>query len=359
MLNFINTYWLIKTKNAFLKLIVMFDGSKCGICENIDCLTRCQWMSFENVEEARAEQMKMINGEESIVLKQCVTCFGCQEYCLYGSNPFYLKITLMEKYNSLLIDPGFLDSAIEINEIQEDMQLKDIDPNKPVLNKCRLEKSHQKHFQSELFNDLQSIGGRNYYCNFVYHHYARASITKKRVAQILSNLKKQGIKEMICFHEECYQLYSKYCPENDMEIDFKVIHLFKYIHDYLSNNKSRINKLNMKIAYQRPCSSRFVPESDDWVDKICDLIGVERVNRKYDRQNGLCCSGVFTLIGKKKLMRKAQNDNIEDMLSNGAEVCVYNCPMCMAAMGFKVGKKGLKNYLLSDLCKLALGESVD
>ena len=56
----------------------MFDKSHCSECENIDCLTRCQWMDIDK-ETARIEMEKMINGEDSFVLNQCVTCFACDE----------------------------------------------------------------------------------------------------------------------------------------------------------------------------------------------------------------------------------------------------------------------------------------
>jgi len=115
----------------------------------------------------------------------------------------------------------------------------------------------------------------------------------------------------------------------------------------------------MKIAYQRSCSNRFIPEVDEWVDKVCNLIGVERVEREYDRENSLCCGGIFATLGKKALGRKTQNDNINDMIEHNAEACVYNCSMCMESLGSKVERKGLKNYILSDLCRLALGESLE
>ena len=73
----------------------------------------------------------------------------------------------------------------------------------------------------------------------------------------------------------------------------------------------------------------------------------------------MCCAGLFASLGKKTLMRKAQNDNVNDMLEHGAEACVYTCPMCMESLGSKVGRKGLTNYILSDLCRLALGESLE
>jgi Fe-S oxidoreductase len=113
------------------------------------------------------------------------------------------------------------------------------------------------------------------------------------------------------------------------------------------------------MAYQRSCSNRFIPETDKWVDKICDLIGVDRVAREYDRENALCCTGPFATLGKKRLIRETQNKNINDMLEYGAEVCVYTCPFCIEMMGSKVQRRGLKNYLLSDLCRLALNEALD
>jgi Fe-S oxidoreductase len=73
----------------------------------------------------------------------------------------------------------------------------------------------------------------------------------------------------------------------------------------------------------------------------------------------MCCAGIFATIGKSKILRNAQNDNIDDMIEYGAEAVVYNCPMCMEALGSKVDRKGLKSYLLSDLCRLALGEKLD
>jgi Fe-S oxidoreductase len=336
----------------------MFDDSNCLICQNIDCLTRCKWIKLD-LKTAKEELNKMIKGEDSNILKECVTCFGCDEYCPYNSHPFSLISQLQEKYNSISIDPTFLESAINKNKPREEFKVKELDLDKPILNKCIFGKSHAKNMESKLFRGLQFVGGIDYYCNFVYYHYGKKSITKERASILLDKIKKQGIKEMICFHDECYQLFTKHFPQYGFEINFKVICLFEYLYKYLKDHESDIIKLNMKIAYQRPCSSRFIPEIDEWVDKICSLIGVERVARKYDRENGLCCAGVFALIGKKKIMKKTQDDNIDDMLSHNAEVCVYNCPMCMAAIGYKVEKKGLKNYLLSDLCRLAIGEKLE
>jgi len=339
----------------------VFDDSNCANCQNIDCLTRCQWIEFKNIEEARIEMNKLINGENSRVLSECVTCFACDEYCPYDSHPFDLKTELQEKYNSLNINPTTLENTINTFRPHDQLRLKEIDPDKPVLNKCGFGKVNAKNMQGKLFEDLQYVSGLDFFCNLVYHHYGRESVIKERAPIILNNIKKQGIKEMICYHDECYGFYASFCPRNNIELpkDFKPIHIYEYLYNYLKDHESDINKLNIKIAYQRSCSNRFVPTIDEWTDKICELIGVERVSRKYDRENAMCCAGIMATLGKKSLMRNAQKDNINDMIEHGAEICVYNCPMCKESLGSRAERSGLRNYLLSDLCRMALGEKLE
>ncbi|MFW9882250.1 MAG: heterodisulfide reductase-related iron-sulfur binding cluster [Candidatus Thorarchaeota archaeon] len=336
----------------------MFDKSHCSECENIDCLTRCQWMDIDK-ETARIEMEKMINGEDSFVLKQCVTCFACDEYCPYNSHPFDLKTELQEKFNSFNIDPKLLNNMIKQFEPPKELRIKEIDPSKPVFHKCTFTSLNPEEMKGQMFENLQYVSGRAFFCNLMYHHLARDSIIKQRLPIIMENIKKHGIKELICWHDECYGLWTSYCQRNNIEVPFKPIHLFEYIYNYLKEHESELAKLNMKIAYQRSCSNRFMPETDEWVDKICELIGVERIAREYDRENALCCAGAFAWIGKSDLTRPTQNKNVKDMVEHGAEACVYNCPMCKEVLGSKVDRKGLKNYLLSDLARMALGEKIE
>jgi Fe-S oxidoreductase len=303
--------------------------------------------------------MKMIRGENSRVLTECITCFGCDEYCPYNSHPFDLIIELIEKYNSHNIPTKLVETSINRFKPHDELRLKQIDPQKPVLNKCAFVKSHAKHMEGQLFENLQYVAGLDFFCNLLYHHVDNDSIIKQRVPIIIENIKKQNIQEMICFHDECYGLYTSYCPRNNIEVPFKPIHLFEYLYNYLKDREADIKKLNLKIAYQRNCSNRFIPNTDKWVDKICDLIGVERVAREFDRENALCCGAPLPTLGKSSLLRSTQNKNVQDMLDYGAEICVFNCPACLDTLGAKTERKGLKNYLLSDLCRLALGEKLD
>ncbi len=66
-----------------------FDEEVCAACPTADCLQKCQYQTFEN-HEAHQEMMKVVNGEDSRVLHDCMTCYACEEYCPRGNHPYYL-----------------------------------------------------------------------------------------------------------------------------------------------------------------------------------------------------------------------------------------------------------------------------
>jgi len=344
-------------------VLKIFDKSHCASCETIDCLTKCQWIDFESMEETRKERDKLINAEEgSRVLKECMVCFACDEYCPHNSHPFDLINKLQEKYNSLNINPAIAQNSLKMYGPKGEFKPRGIDPSKPLLHKCAFPKTNAKQMSGPMFDNLQSVGGLHYFCNLVYQHVVKPSFIKERVLTVIENFKKTGINkdtEVICWHDECYGLYTSYCQRNNIEVPFKPVHIWEYVYNYLKEHESKITKLNLKAAYQRNCSNRYVPETDEILDKICDLIGVERVAREYDRENSLCCAAAFSLRGKQKLVRPTQNKNIKDMLDHSAEVVIFNCPMCMDTLERKVGSKGLKSYYVSDLARMNIKKKLD
>jgi len=341
----------------------MFDKSHCKDCKTVACMMKCQWINFESIDAARKEVAKLINEDEDCrILKECMLCFSCDEYCTYNSHPFDLINELQEKYSSQNILPAIAQNAINMYKAKGEFVPRPIDPDKPILNKCAFPKMNAKEMKGPMFDDLQSVGGLHYFCQLVYQHTASPSIIKERVPIILENFKKAGVKkdtEVICWHDECYGLYTSYCQRNNIDVPFKPVHIFEYVYNYLKDHESEITKLNMKAAYQRNCSNRYVTETDKILDDICELIGVERVARKYDRENGLCCAAPFAMRGHKNLVRKTQNNNVQDMVDFGAEVCIFNCPMCLDTLERKVTAKGMKCYFISDLARLALGEKLE
>jgi Fe-S oxidoreductase len=99
------------------------------------------------------------------------------------------------------------------------------------------------------------------------------------------------------------------------------------------------------------------------VNEIFDLIGVTRMKRQYEGEDALCC-GVEVAGPGLKLFPRGKNyepfrvKNVEDAKASGAEAMVYLCPMCFTILNKKVREAGMKNYMVSDICRLALGEEL-
>ncbi|HBL53696.1 MAG TPA: (Fe-S)-binding protein, partial [Syntrophaceae bacterium] len=60
---------------------LQFSKKICATCPSSDCLLKCQYMTFSGHKEAHSEMMKVVNGKDSRVLSECVTCYACEEYC--------------------------------------------------------------------------------------------------------------------------------------------------------------------------------------------------------------------------------------------------------------------------------------
>ncbi len=333
---------------------LQFDKDKCARCKTVSCLTKCQYIHLDAA-AAKKEWRKIINGEDSMILEACTTCYSCEEYCPHGNHPFYMIVDRQEEHGILPSPRPII--TMWINQCEPVGKFMVGALQERALSYCFL-----PHFNAlahgKLFEGLEwsVIFGQEFFCNAVYLHYARTSLIQKRLAEVLANIKKQGIKELICLHDECYATYASLAPAYGIDIPFKPVHYFEYLLERLAKLKGQIKPLKMKVAYQRNCSTRLIPQVDHMVDDIFGMIGVERLNRKYDRQNAMCCAEIFRMAKGPVLADEVQQKNLDDMRDCGAEYVVFNCPACWDTLATKVVERGLKPIHMIDLCKLAIGE---
>ena len=331
-----------------------FDKDICAGCTTLDCLMKCQYMKFD-LAQARVERDKLNNGEDSCVLHDCVTCYACEEYCEFGNHPFYQIVDLQEEKSIWPTPKPIVNQQIKMFAPKGNFEPQEV-PGTP-FNMC-LFPDFKNNISGKLFENTTQMTGRDLFCNLVYLHFAKGSIIKERVPQIIKNFADSGVKELVCFHDECYATYKSWAPAYGIEVPFKPIHLFQYLIEKLKENQSSIRKLGIKIAYQRPCSTRLTPEKEPLLDELFELIGVDRVPRQYDRETPLCCGAIMRSSGREELANEINKKNIDDMLATGSKVCVFNCQGCYVAMGEMVYKAGLQPILISDLCRLAIGEKI-
>jgi len=336
----------------------MFQQNRCDFCG--ECLARCYYLAISE-DIAGQEFQKLVQGEEVSWLHDCITCFACNEYCSKDARPFDLILKRMEE-DGTYFDLHLLKQVAERFAFHGEPR--PVEVKNKAMSVCVMGGIIPWALQGQLFESIPLLQGRPYFCNVLFMHLGNEFIMKERLQKTVNNLAQSGAREIVFFHEDCYALFQDLAPQYGVEVPFQVVHLFEYLRDNLLQKREKIAELEMKVAYQRPCASRYTPpEVEAVLDEVFDLIGIERVNRRYDGQDALCCgadAGIpgLELKARGEKLQPVQEKNIEDAVQNGAEALAYLCPMCFHALHQKGFEAGLKSYMVSDLCRLALGETL-
>ena len=331
-----------------------FDEKVCAACPSPDCLLKCQYMKFA-AKEAHDEMMKLISGKDSRVLHDCVTCYGCEEYCRRGNHPYYLICERREEKGIYTAARPITNQWINMTQMQGKPVVGAI--KETTLSSCILPEL-SRMVSGKIFKEVAPaiVFGAEFMCPAVHTHFARMSVIKERLPVVIENFVKLGVQEVVCLHDECYGTFTSIAPAYGIAVPFKPIYYMDFLLSRLKELKDKIKPLNLKAAYQRPCSNRLVPDKYPLVKEILDFIGVELPDRVYQGENCLCCADVLRPIAGYRMANELQQKNIEDMLKAGAEYCVFNCPACQSTLSAKVTQKGLKPIHIIDLCKMAIGE---
>lgn len=329
----------------------MFDESKCDRCG--DCLVRCQYVDYDR-EKAIQGITSLIESKDAEILKECTTCMACNEYCTKGANPYDLMVQLQEEKGILPV----LEETLKRFETHGNLpsQVTKGDPNKPALSLCIMKRRiPDVAFQGQMFDGLTIAQGGRYFCYIVYLHTARESLFRKGVQQFVDSLASLKAKEVVLIHDDCYSTLTNKAPEYGVKVPFQPVHIVEYMLNYLKEHPRSVTRLNKKIAYQRPCISRYAPDLEPMLDEFFQVIGVHRVPRKYDRQDALCCGGLFMDKDPERGLR-FQDKNITDAQGYGAEAMVLQCPYCWSRLSQPCRERGLPPIFITDLARMALGE---
>ena len=328
----------------------MWDASKCDLCG--DCLVKCLYVDYDK-DKAVAEIQTLMEGKEAEILSRCITCCACREYCPTGADPYDLILRAQEKYDAFPMKPQ--DKAAMDMAFQVPSEVIEGDPDKPALSLCVMEQQiPEGALDGQLFKGMSIVKGGDYFCLIGYVHSGQESPIEKGAQKFIDNLARLN-KDLVFLHDDCYAMVDAKIKDYGVSVPFKYMHIFEYLRNYLRDHQSNITKLNLKIAYQQPCASRYTPEKNIYLDEILELIGVERPPRKYEREKALCCTAAIIRVFPE-LAQEVQAKNVDDAIACGADALVTLCPVCDRVMRRPTTARGLNKIFITDLCRMALGE---
>jgi Fe-S oxidoreductase len=206
----------------------------------------------------------------------------------------------------------------------------------------------------QLFEGMTVVKGGDYFCLIGYVHVGKETPIGKGAQKFIDKMASLG-QDIVFLHDDCYAMVHAKVRDYGIAVPFRYMHIFEYLRNYLRDHQSRITKLGIGVAYQRPCASRYTPEKDIFLDEIFALIGVTRPPRKYERETALCCTAPIIRVFPQ-LAQEVQAKNINDAIEFGANALVTLCPMCDRILNRPTTARGLRKIYITDLCRMALGE---
>lgn len=328
----------------------MFDSEKCDFCG--ECLAQCQYVNYD-LDRAQREIKELVDGGCPPIVADCVTCVACNQTCPNGANPFDLINMRQEETGALGIPEDSFDKFSQLHGLPN--RIISGDPRKPAVNLCIVGAMVKEQIEGSLFSGLTKVEGADYFCTLGYVHLGRPSIVKENIPRFINKLADLRKDRIICFHDDCYSLLAIEAKESGLKLPFIPVHLFEYLLEQLEGRQKEIEPLNIKVAYQAPCASRYTPEKDHYLDEIFDLVGVERITRTFERETGLCCGAPLMAKDRDRALH-IKNLNVRDASDNGAQAMVFLCPMCFLNLRKICKENNVKPVFLTDLCYYALGE---
>jgi len=328
----------------------MFIEARCNFCG--DCLARCPYVDYDQ-ERAATEIRSLIAGEEAPILSSCVTCFACNEFCPTEARPFDLILERQEQFGSL----GIAAEAIQAQEAlyATDSPVQVERTGGRVLSACVFSRSDPDLFEGRVFQGLPVVRGRHFFCYILFDHLGAGSVTRRHAQTFVDNLAATGAEEVVLLHDDCYSMLVDRVPQFGIEVPFRPVHLFQYLRDFLDEHRAELRPLKLRAAYQRPCASRLSPGKEEALDAVFQRLGIERVVRRYDREGALCCSGAVSFL-QPEMAAGVRARNLDDAQEAAAQAMCYLCPMCRQTLTPDAQTRGLGNYHIIELVRMALGE---
>jgi Fe-S oxidoreductase len=295
----------------------MFRSDLCDECG--DCLVFCPYNHYEQG-RARQEIAQLKAGGSPPIVGSCITCAACNQICPSQANPFDLINVRQEETEALGVPGEALDRFARLHALAS--RVEKGEPGKPVVNLCIVGAMVREQLSGPLFKGLTIVEGADYFCGVGYIHLGKPSLTAKQAISFINNLSSLNASEVICFHDDCYTLLTSMAAQYELEVPFRPVHLFEYLFHAMSCRPQKLRSLGLRIAYQAPCASRYTPEKDHYLDKLFDLVGVDRVRRDCEGLNGLCCGSPLMATDKQKAS-EVKLRNIADARKHGAEAMVF------------------------------------
>jgi Fe-S oxidoreductase len=349
---------------------------KCGLC-----LQRCPVMRMGK-EEARAEQARLRNGEEtSRVLKECTFCYNCNQYCPHGLNPLAL---IMERISDNIKRAGkgvpeylrYLFTGHGETSVFADAYKMLPEAERAVLDtweRCP-PKSEEVLFigcigreipygieHSSTLKKLPKYAPRDACCGelpFRLGDFKAFTQTVERTSGLFEGLKTE---RLICYCGSCSHSFNNIWRQYlDAKPPFEIITVWEWLWEKVQQGELKVQrKIERKVALTDSCyASELGDRFFEALRGLHEAVGMEVVELANNRNDNLCCGMPCVIRNNFDILEplKVAEKKIEQVREARVSAVYCYCPGCFMQLGRAANNVGVETHYSLEEILWALGD---
>ncbi len=355
-----------------------FDDGRCTRCG--ECFHRCPVMRLP-LDQARREMERLIEGENSPVLRACTSCLACNQFCPEDCRPANL---ILDRWHEAYLREGLPARAVHFlpharpnfrtdildhmppDEREAVARWEREEPARVFLYPgCNLITAPYLTF-SRLFEGTEVRGGLDHCCGEMLFRMGLYEAVEEVAAQLTAWLHRLQAERVYLLCTAGLNMFRNVLPQ--FGADFSGIQFIPYLEVVLERLErgelGEVCPLGWTVTVQDSCHARTVaPDFADLPRRVLAAIGVEVREAPHCRETQLCCGigGGFShssAYNPFELLLSARATSRDHRRVRADATCVYcvGCLEMMSVARFADPNRRPVVHLL-ELVQWAIGES--
>ncbi len=156
----------------------------------------------------------------------------------------------------------------------------------------------------------------------------------------VTEARKRGAKTIVTSCPACglvwKEFYAKLAAERGEEYEFEVRHYSELVADAIAEGRLELKENPFEghtVTFHDSChAGRAQGLYEPPRDMLKAIPGLEYVEMEHNREEGICCGSVLTLIGEPAVAPKLGGHRLQEAVDAGADTVVALCPCCQVQL---------------------------
>lgn len=172
----------------------------------------------------------------------------------------------------------------------------------------------------------------------------------------VAEARKRGAKTIVTSCPACAlvwkEMYPQLARKKGQEYEFNVKHYSEIAAEAIKDGKLKFDhEVKEKVAFHDSCHlGRAQGIYEPPRELLKAVPGVELVEMEHNREKGLCCGSVLTLIGEPAVAPKLGGNRLQEAIDVDADRVIALCPCCQVQLRASADKNKM-NIPVTDLAK--------